>query len=310
MRAFSEVFKQIDQTTSTNEKIDALVDYFKSANARDAMWCVALLTGKRLKRTVKSGELRDWCIELSGIPRWLVEESYLVVGDLAETITLLLPEHEEAKDYLLHGVIDALIALADKDESQRKEYITGMWQSLPKDQLFVFNKLITGAFRVGVSDKIVIKALSKSYELDENIVAHRLSGNWDPATTSLLDLLSAVGVAEDISKPYPFYLAYALETSPEELGDVDDWQIERKYDGIRGQIIIRNGELFAWSRGEDLLTAKFVEFSVLPGLLPDGTVIDGEIIPVKDEQLQPFHVMQTRIGRKKLSKKHLEEAPW
>ena len=151
MRAFSEVFKQIDQTTSTNEKIDALVDYFKSANARDAMWCVALLTGKRLKRTVKSGELRDWCIELSGIPRWLVEESYLVVGDLAETITLLLPEHEEAKDYLLHGVIDALIALADKDESQRKEYITGMWQSLPKDQLFVFNKLITGAFRVGVS---------------------------------------------------------------------------------------------------------------------------------------------------------------
>ena len=309
MRAFSEVFKQIDQTTSTNEKIDALVDYFKSANARDAMWCVALLTGKRLKRTVKSGELRDWCIELSGIPRWLVEESYLVVGDLAETITLLLPEHEEAKDYLLHGVIDALIALADKDESQRKEYITGMWQSLPKDQLFVFNKLITGAFRVGVSDKIVIKALSKSYELDENIVAHRLSGNWDPATTSLLDLLSAVGVAEDISKPYPFYLAYALETSPEDLGDVDDWQIERKYDGIRGQIIIRNGELFAWSRGEDLLTAKFVEFSVLPGLLPDGTVIDGEIIPVKDEQLQPFHVMQTRIGRKKLSKKHLEEAP-
>src|SRR5690606_32393299 len=122
-------------------------------------------------------------------------------------------------------------------------------------------------------------------------------------------LLTTVGIEADISKPYPFYLAYALEHSVEELGDIDEWQIERKYDGIRGQIIIRNGELFVWSRGEDLMTEKFVEFHILPGIVPDGTVIDGEIIPVKDEQLMPFHVMQTRIGRKKLSKKHLEDAP-
>jgi DNA ligase-1 len=160
-----------------------------------------------------------------------------------------------------------------------------------------------------VSEKIVVKALAKAYDLDENIVTHRLTGGWDPATASLLDLLSAVGAVEDISRPYPFYLAYALESAPEELGDVGDWQIERKYDGIRGQIIVRNGELFVWSRGEDLLTEKFVEFSVLPGILPDGTVIDGEILPVKDEQILPFHVMQTRIGRKKLAKKYLEEAP-
>jgi DNA ligase-1 len=309
MKAFSEVFTQIDQTTSTNEKIDALVDYFKTAEPKDAIWCVALLTGKRPRRTVKSGELRNWCIELNGIPGWLVEESYHIVGDLAETITLLLPENKDVSEYSLHEVIHTLIALQDKTDEERKAYILGMWQSLTKDQLFVFNKLITGSFRVGVSEKIVIKALAKAFEIDENIVAHRLTGSWNASTASLLDLLTTVGISDDISKPYPFYLAYALETPVEELGEVSDWQIERKYDGIRGQIIIRNGELFVWSRGEDLMTEKFVEFNVLPGLIPDGTVIDGEIIPVKDEQLMPFHVMQTRIGRKKLSRKFLEEAP-
>jgi DNA ligase-1 len=309
MKAFSEVFTQIDQTTSTNEKIDALVDYFKAAEPKDAIWCVALLTGKRPRRTVKSGELRDWCIELSGITAWLVEESYHVVGDLAETITLLLPGNKNVRDYKLHEVIHALMELQNKSDEERKAYILSMWQTLTKEQLFVFNKLITGAFRVGVSEKIVIKALAKAFEIDENIVAHRLAGAWDASNISLLDLLITVGVSDDISKPYPFYLAYALETPVEELGNVDDWQIERKYDGIRGQIIIRNGELFVWSRGEDLMTEKFIEFNVLPGLIPDGTVIDGEIIPVKDEQLLPFHVMQTRIGRKNISKKFLEEAP-
>ncbi len=309
MKAFSDVFTQIDQTTSTNEKINALVGYFQTAEPKDAIWCVAILTGRRPKRTVKSGELREWCIELSGIPGWLVEESYHIVGDLAETITLLLPENTDVKEYKLHEVIHTLIALQEKTDEERKEYIIGMWQSLTKEQLFVFNKLITGSFRVGVSEKIVIKALAKAFDIEENIVAHRLSGSWDAGTTSLLDMLTTVSIADDISKPYPFYLAYALETPVAELGNLDDWQIERKYDGIRGQIIIRNGELFVWSRGEDLMTEKFVEFAILPGIIPDGTVIDGEIIPVKDEQLMPFHVMQTRIGRKKLSKKHLEDAP-
>ena len=174
MKAFSEVFTRIDQTTSTNEKIDALADYFRDTDAKDAIWCVALMTGKRPKRTVRSGELRDWCTELSGIPQWLVEESYHIVGDLAETITLLLPENEDVQEYLLHDVINALMALHDKDEQERKAYVTGMWRKLPKDQLFVFNKLITGSFRVGVSDKIIIKALAKTFGIDENTVAHRM----------------------------------------------------------------------------------------------------------------------------------------
>lgn len=309
MKAFSELFTQIDQTTSTNEKIDAIAHYFAIAEEADMVWCVALLTGKRPKRTVRSGELRDWSVAMSGLPQWLLEESYHIVGDLAETITLVLPQTEETTDYSLHEIMQELINLDGKDEQVRKDYIDSMWRQLSGAELFVFNKLITGSFRMGVSEKIVIKALAKHYKLDENVVAHRIIGKWDPQTTSLNELLTVEDARDDISRPYPFYLAYALDMEPQDLGDVKDWQIERKYDGIRGEIIVREQQLFVWSRGEDLMTEKFVEFHPLATILPNGTVIDGEILPMQGDAILPFHVMQTRIGRKNITKKTLQDAP-
>jgi DNA ligase-1 len=309
MKAFSELFTSIDQTTSINEKAEALVRYFASAPEQDAIWCVALLTGKRPKRTVKTTELWQWSAELSGVPQWLQAESYHIVGDLAETISLLLPRAQMEKDMPMNAVMNDLINLVDKSEEDRKAYVVGMWASLGVKELFVFNKLITGGFRMGVSDKIIIKALAKQFDISENVVAHRLAGKWEVQNNTLKSLLSEAATEADISRPYPFYLSYPLETFPEELGDINEWTIERKYDGIRGQIIVRGGTLFVWSRGDDLLTNKFVEFHGLENILPDGTVIDGEIIPVKDGMFLPFHVMQTRIGRKNVTAKALKEAP-
>ncbi len=308
MRAFSQLFQNIDQTTSSNEKINALVTYFDTAKPEDAIWCVALLTGKRPRRTVKTSELKLWCAEESNIPAWLLEESYHIVGDLAETISLVLPTGSSENVYQLHTIIETLIKLRDRAEDERKEYILSMWQQLTREELFVFNKLITGGFRMGVSSKIVIKALAITYNTDSNIVAHKLSGNWNPETATLEGLMTAE-TGDDISKPYPFFLAYPLDQEPEELGDVQDWFIEHKLDGIRGQLIIRDQQLFVWSRGEELLTDKFIEFHPLVNILPNGTVLDGEIIPMKDRKYLPFHVMQTRIGRKNVSKKSLSEAP-
>lgn len=309
MKAFSELFTKIDQTTSINEKTEALVQYFASAPEEDAIWCVALLSGRRPKRTVKTTELWQWSAELSGIPQWLQAESYHIVGDLAETISLLLPPAAKQGDKPLHRVMKELMALTDKSEEERKSYIIAMWAMLDGQELFVFNKLITGGFRMGVSDKIIIKALAKHYNIGENVVAHRLTGKWEAQDTTLNQLLSENTVDTDISRPYPFYLSYPLEVVPEELGDISEWNIERKYDGIRGQIIVRNDTLFIWSRGDDLLTEKFVEFHGLEKTLPNGTVIDGEILPVKDGVFLPFHVMQTRIGRKNVTNKALKEAP-
>lgn len=309
MKKFAELFTVLDQTTKTNAKIDALVNYFATADANDALWTTALLTGRKPKRTVKTSELKFWAMELSGVTEWLFEESYHVVGDLAETITLLLPPSESQTDYSLTGIMALLKTLDKEPEASRKNIIQGIWMQLTTTERFVFNKLITGSFRVGVSQQLIIKALAKHYNLVESNVTHRLMGNWVPETSTLQHLLFNPDIQEDLSKPYPFYLAYQLDIPFASLNKIEDWQIEYKYDGIRGQIIVRQNELFVWSRGEELMTDKFPEFEVLKNALPDGTVIDGEILPFNGDEPMPFHIMQTRIGRKNLSKKSLSDAP-
>lgn len=309
MKAFTALFTAIEQTTKTNAKVDALVQYFAEAPEQDIIWCIALLTGKTPRRAIKSSELRNWCAELAGLPMWLFDESYLVVGDLAETIALCLPPPTTIKEYSLTDTLNQLHQLATVSDEEKKEIITGRWMEMNTNGRLVFNKLITGGFRMGVSGQLVIKALAKHYNIEENHIAHRLMGNWNPEAVTLDTLLFDENTGEKHYHPYPFFLAYQLEGALETLGDVHDWQVEEKYDGIRGQIIVRNGALFIWSRGEELITDKFPEFENLKTLLPNGTVLDGEILPYKDGRPLPFHIMQTRIGRKNITKKSLQEAP-
>jgi DNA ligase-1 len=232
------------------------------------------------------------------------------VGDLAEAIALLLPENiNTPQPQTLTWYIEKFIVLQKQDESVRKQFIIDSWMQMDKEERFVFNKLITGGFRIGVSQKTMVNALAKTVQLDASIIAHRISGNWDPVATSFSQLLSAESVSMDFSKPYPFYLAYALEEGIATLGDPQQWQAEWKWDGIRGQLIKRNNELFVWSRGEELMTDKFPEYHVLKDVLPDGIVLDGEIIPSIEKKPLPFALLQTRIGRKNVTKKQLQETP-
>ncbi len=309
MRAFVKLFDRLDQTTKTNEKVKGLVSFFEEADPKDSLWTIALLSGRRPKRTIKTAQLREWAAELSKIPLWLFEESYAIAGDLAETIALCLPPHDSEHNKSFTDWIHFIKSLKDLDEDEKKAQVANAWNQLNSKEKFIFNKLITGGFRVGVSQKLIVKALSKYTGVEENILAHRLMGNWTPDTTSFQELLLEANPEDDLSKPYPFYLAYALDKEIEELGEIDDWQIERKWDGIRGQIIQRKNKLFVWSRGEELMTDKFPEFQKLLQVIPNGTVLDGEIIPIKDQQILGFHLMQKRIGRKNLSKKILEEVP-
>ena len=311
MKHFAHLFKNLDQTTKTNTKVAALVQYFKAAEQQDMdmLWTIAILSHRRPRRSVKTSLLREWAAELSSIPLWLLEESYYVVGDLAESISLLLPHSTSQSDHSFTYWIDYVRSLAKLDETEKKEKVIAAWQELDTTERFIFNKLITGGFRVGVSQKLMTKALAQYLEVEDSILAHRLMGDWTPGTISFEELLLSENPQDDISKPYPFYLAYALEEEPASLGAVEDWQIERKWDGIRGQIIVREGSLFVWSRGEELMTDRFPEFHALPQQLPSGTVIDGEILPFRDGKPLSFNVLQTRIGRKKLSKKVLENAP-
>lgn len=309
MKRFNKLFRDIDQTSSTNKKVEAMVNYFRLVPAEDILWSVYLLIGKSSGRVVKTSIMRQATIHLSQIPAWLFEESYHVVGDLAETIALSLPPPIVEKAYTLSETMNFLSAMPALSDEEKEKVIKERWMETAPEERFIFNKLITGNFRMGVSKQLVIRALATTYSKPVNELIHRLMGNWHPNLTTLERLLVSERSAERSYEPYPFFLAYPLDQEPAKLGDVQDWFVERKYDGIRGQIIVRNQEIYIWSRGEDLLTAKFPEFHPIKLLLPSGTVIDGEILPYRDKQILPFAIMQTRIGRKNLSKKILDEAP-
>jgi DNA ligase-1 len=319
MKQFARLIQILGTTTKTNAKLGALQEYFETAADNDKVWVIALFSGRRPKRSVNSTLLKTWCMEITGIAPWLFEESYHTVGDLAETIALLLPENKPAgikkDEYALSHYLHSLMQLEKQEESVKKKFVTESWHHMDANERFVFNKLITGGFRIGVSQKLMVNAIAKTTGASPSVIAHRISGNWDPAVITFGELLSTEYGASDFSKPYPFYLAYAVEDDISLLGDPSGWQAEWKWDGIRGQVIKRNDELYVWSRGEELMTEKFPEYKILETLLPNGIAIDGEIISLDSTNPEisllplPFAALQTRIGRKNITKKQLAEAP-
>lgn len=309
MKRFARLIQKLEQSNKTNDKIAALVDYFNYADDKDKIWVIALFTGKKPKRPIKSALLKYWAIDITQTPEWLFSESYSNVGDLSETIALLLPPAENTSDLQLHKWIEELHDLEGKDDETKKEFILNAWNQLETQERFIFNKLISGNFRIGVSNKMLVNALAKQSSLDSAQIMHSIMGKWNPYEITFHELINGVHVNTDNSWPYPFCLAYALEQEPEKLGDISEWQAEWKWDGIRGQIVKRNGELFIWSRGEEMVTEQFPELHFLMDVLPDGVVIDGEILAVQDKQVLSFSTLQQRLNRKTINKKQLEDAP-
>ena len=309
MQRFATLFTRLDQTTKTNAKVAALADYFREAPEDDRLWTIALLSGRRPRRAVTTTKLREWAAERAGIPLWLFEEAYPIVGDLAETIALVLPAGRTKTNLSLSGQIAAIRALDHEDEPARKAAILAAWDGLDTAERFVFNKLITGGFRMGVSRKLMTRALAQATGRDEADLAHRLMGDWTPDTVTYASLIETPDPTADLSRPYPFYLAYQLDDPPENLGSPEDWAAEWKWDGIRGQLIRRGGQHHLWSRGEDLMTDRFPELAQAMDFLPDGTVLDGEVLAWKGNAPLPFAALQKRIGRKTVPKKLLVEAP-
>jgi len=312
MKAFAELFDRLDRTTATNAKLAALVDYFSTAPPADAAWAVSFLTGKRIKRLVNTRELREWTALATGLPAWLIEDSYEQVGDLAETMHLLLPlaSAGSSKMGLAELVETRIQPLKDLEDDARRAAVMTLWQELDGSERFLFNKLLTGGFRVGVSKRLVTRALAEVAGVDSTLIAHRLMGHWQPTARAFASLIAPASDADlDTATPYPFFLASPLEEAPDSLGAPEDWQAEWKWDGIRAQLIRRGGQTWIWSRGEELMEGRFPEIEAAAQALPDGVVLDGEILAWRDDQPLPFAVLQKRIGRKKPGPTTLAKAP-
>lgn len=320
MKRFSQLFNELDASTATNAKVDALKRYFDEAPDADAAWAVYFLSGGKPRQVIPTGVLSEMARRQAGIEPWLFDECYQAVGDLAETIAHVLPMSEHTSDMgLAEWVEQRLLPLRVATPEQQAERIAGYWRELDATGRFLLTKLIGGGFRVGVSKLLVQRALAAHARLDAKLIAQRMMGYTDktarPDAAGYRALLAPASVqtASDSGQPYPFFLAHAIELPLNEfdskLGAPSDWLVEWKYDGIRAQVVRRAGNIWVWSRGEELVTERFPEVMAIAGQWPDGTVVDGEILVWKDGKPAPFNLLQQRIGRKLLGKKILADAP-
>ena len=316
MQRFAALYRALDQSTATLDKRAALIAYFREAPPRDAAWGLWLLCGGRLaggaNRVANARELRDWIAEESGNADWLVDACHAHVGDLAETLALLLddPRLPDIEHSLADWIEKRLLPVAGREPHVRRAVVVDAWRTLAFDARLLFNKLLTGALRVGVSQRMVQQALAELSGVDIALIAQRMIGAWTPTPAFLAQLLAPGVQAQDRQQPYPFFLASPLEASPESLGEINGWQLEWKWDGIRLQLIRREGEIALWSRGEERLDGRFPEIEGAALALPRDCVLDGELLAWREGDAPlPFTALQTRIQRRKPGPKTLAEAP-
>jgi DNA ligase-1 len=301
MKLFADLYTALDEPAGTGAKTEALVGYWRSAPPEDAAWAVSLLTGRKPRQAVPALRLRQWAAREAGIPDWLFDASYRVVGDLAETIGLVLPPaNGRSLLPLSRWVTERLLPLRGMAEPEQRKALTAAWRELDRDQRLVWNKLVTGGFQAGVPRKLVIQSLARAGGVTEAVIAHRLTGRWEPRAGFFDGLFSPETKDADVSRPYPFRLACPLEGDVAELGEIGQWQAELQWDGIRAQLVRRGGQVFLWSCDGELITEKFPEIAAAAGTLPEGTVIDGEILAWKEGRPLGFSQLKRRIRRTRI----------
>ena len=326
MQAFHDLFNQLDTVTGTRAKVATLVDYFRGTPSSDAAWTLSLLLGKHRRRLITGRRLRDILRDRGGMPDWLMADCYSQVGDSAETISLLWPSVEERipvmqgclpeplEDRTLHWWMATLLpAITELDNEAQADALLQLWQTVPKHQHLVVNKLLTGGFRVGVSTGLISRAVAEAFHLEESLVVQRLMGGFTPSATGFDQLTAPEDSEERLCRgtPYPFFLASGLD--PERINNTSpaDWLLEWKWDGIRGQLIHRGSKVYLWSRGEELVNASFPELVDVGSALPPGTVLDGEVICWQQDSSKPlgFDQLQRRLGRKQVGSLLKRECP-
>lgn len=299
MRRFTRLFTDLDATTSTGEKLAALEAYFRDAPPEDACWGLALLTGNRPKGAASTAVLRALAIEVTGQPEWLLAECHAAVGDLSETIALLLPEPVAASDEPLHRTMhERVLPLITASAEQKRRLIRDAWAAFDSDQRLVYHKLVRGGWRLGVQKRLVTRALAAVAGIDPDVMAHRMIGSFQPTPEAFKALMSEESPADHATRPYPFFLAHALTDEPASLGGITDWLAEWKWDGIRSQLIRRDGDTALWSRGEEPIGHQFPEIIAAANDLPRGTVLDAEVLLWRHDAPRPFADLQTRLNRK------------
>lgn len=309
MNLFAQLYHQLDISTRPADKVAAMTRYFEQADDRDKVWMIALFCGKKPGRSISVSQLRLWAGESSTLPEWLFKASFEVTKDWAETIASILPEPSMPSPMSLADCMEMVISLKEKEAAEKKSKVLAIWATLTGQERWIVNKLLTGGFRPGASQKLMILALSQQSNLAKNSIYLRLKEDWDPETHTFQQLLYGENAQDKISNPFPFQFPDRRKETPEQWGIPADWLVEWKWQGIRSQVIRRDDALFIWNRAGELISEKFPEFEPFLQQLPDGTVIDGEILGWKEGVPLSKGVLQNRMSRKIVSKKLLKDVP-
>ena len=310
MRNFALLFNELDETTKPDLKIHALINYFRKAATGDAVWAVSLLLGRKIKQVISIKILSKWSVELAQIPEWLFVECRNNVGDLAETVSSIIPLKENSENIPLQTLIEQhLIPLRNREEHIQKEKMISLWRLLNSTEKYILNKMVIGSFHIDISPRLVIKAISCFCGLNETIISYRLAGDWVPSAGFFNHLCNPEVTIHAICCACPFENAIILNQKVEEIGEISQWLAEWNWNGIRSQIIKRENKVFIWSQEQEFLNDSFPELYELGSSLPDGTVLDGIIIPMKNNiPLSPSE-LQKRIAKKYPGKKILSDIP-
>lgn len=307
MKDFTLLISKLDSTSSTSYKIRVLSEYFRKVSDKDGIWTLALFTQQRPKRIVSTKLLREWGIETSGFSVWLFEESLKMVGDIAETVALVLPENQDNLDWSLSKFFIEMQQIRNADDSEKKEWVIRIWRGLSKDERYFFNKIITGGINLSLEQHILIKTLSRVYQIDESEMAYQLIGDWNPTEHTIVDLINRKSEGTP-SKPYPFNSGHPLNQELDLLGEPSSWLAEKTWEGILVQLIIRDDKWYLWSSNGELLNRAFPEFADVTNL-DNGVVIIGELVIYRDSSPANPSELKKRLGRQKPSKKLMEEFP-
>jgi len=321
MQAFAALFERLDQTTSTNEKVEIMAEFFRRQDAETGAWALFFLSGRKLKQLIGSAKLRQWVQDVVCLPDWLIAECYAAVGDTAEMVALMLSaaEHRspESTNALSLGewMTDRILPLATMDDASRRRRIIDWWQELSQKEIFILNKLLTGSLRVGVSETLVYRALASVFSLRTSVIASRLMADWHPSAElfrqlgRFADENDSAPPGDSVLLPLPFCLASQLDKDPEELGSIGEWQCEWKWDGIRCQMVKRGAQLEIWSRGEERITSSFPDLAAMLLNVPGDWILDGEIVAGDWRRPQLFQTLQIRINRKKPTESLMATTP-
>ena len=333
-RSFGNLINNLEQCNSTKKKINLISVFIKDIDPRDGSWILLLLMSSRQKRVITGRRLKDILQASFRMPSWLIDDCFAQVGDSAETISLLWPQlkseltdaniecsevynklfNEPKESKPLHWWMETLLpAIKDATETTQNRLILKLWSDIADQDHYLTNKLITGGFRNGVSKGLVVKSIAKAYKLDESTVLERLMKPIEINNIWFQELTHPVSInrTDRGAIPYPFYLASPVEIEKIKETPPADWRLEYKWDGIRGQLIKRDTGAYLWSRGEELVNHVFPEIIEMAENLPDGTVLDGEILCWQKDVRKPmaFASLQRRLGRKTVNKKLLKECP-